>query len=89
MVMPSLQNALQVVDNDGPDMVQFVRCKAMIRTQHDRGQPKLTHHALAAHVDMGGFLTIKAVEEKTIQAWNIGNSWHAIRLGKFKRKMES
>jgi len=38
---------------------------------------------------MGGFLTIKAVEEKTIRAWNIGNSWHAIRLGKLKRKMES
>jgi hypothetical protein len=25
----------------------------MIRPQHDRGQPKLTYHGLAAHKDMG------------------------------------
>jgi hypothetical protein len=54
MVIPCLQNALQVIDNDSPDMVQFVRCKAMIRTHHDKGQLKLAHHALAARVDMGG-----------------------------------
>ena len=61
----------------------------MIPSQHDWGQPELTHHALAAYMSMGGFLTIKAVEEKTVRAWNIRNSWHAIRLGKFHRKMKS
>jgi hypothetical protein len=25
----------------------------MIRTQHDRGEPKLTYHALAEHVEIG------------------------------------
>jgi hypothetical protein len=25
-------------------------------------------------------MAIKAVEEQTIRAWNIGNRWHAIRL---------
>jgi hypothetical protein len=27
-------------------------------------------------------MAIKAVEEKSIGAWNIGNCWHAIRLEK-------
>ena len=52
----------------------------MIRTQHDRGEPKLAHHPLAAYVDMRRFMTIKAVEEQAIRAWEIGNRWHAIRL---------
>jgi hypothetical protein len=37
----------------------------MIRTQHNRSQPKLRDHTLAAYVDMWGFMTIKALEEKS------------------------
>jgi hypothetical protein len=45
---------------------------------HNRGQPKLTYHTLAAYVDMWGFMTIKAVEEKAIRAWDIGNCRHGL-----------
>jgi hypothetical protein len=51
----------------------------MIRTQHDRHQPKLTDHTLTAHMDMWGFLTIKTVEEKAIRPWDIRNCRHAVR----------
>src|SRR5262245_58478227 len=49
----------------------------MIRTQGKRGQPKLTHHPLAAHMDVRWFVTIKAVEEQAIGTWKIGNRGHA------------
>src|SRR5262245_50926787 len=49
----------------------------MIHTQGNRGQPKLTHHPLAAHMDVRRFMTIKAVEEQAIGTWNIGNRGHA------------
>jgi hypothetical protein len=52
----------------------------MIRTQRDRRQPKLTHHPLAADVDMRWFVTIKTVEEQAIGAWDTGPRGHAIRL---------
>jgi hypothetical protein len=52
----------------------------MIYTQGNRGQPKLTYHTLAAHMDVRRFMTIKAVEELAIGTWNIGNRGHAIRL---------
>jgi hypothetical protein len=45
----------------------------MNRTQHNKSQPKLTYHTLAAYVDMWGFMTIKAVEEKATRAWDIAN----------------
>jgi hypothetical protein len=51
----------------------------MIRTQHNRSQPKLTYHTLAAYVDMWGFMTIKAVEEKAVRARDIGNCRHGMR----------
>jgi hypothetical protein len=51
----------------------------MIRTQHNKSQPKLTYHTLPAYVGMRGFMTIKAVEEKAIRAWDIGNCWHGMR----------
>jgi hypothetical protein len=54
----------------------------MIRTQRDRGQPKLTHHPLATDVDMRWFVTIEAIEEQTIGAWDIRNCGHTIRLEK-------
>ncbi len=52
----------------------------MIHTQGNRGQPKLTYHPLAAHMDVRRFMTIKAIEEQAIGTWNIGNRGHAIRL---------
>ena len=52
-----------MLQNDASDTVQFARGKPMIRTQRDWHQPKLTHHPLATHVDMRGFVTIKAVEK--------------------------
>ena len=57
----------------------------MIHTQGNRGQPKLTYHTLTAHMDMGRFMTIKAVEEQALGTWNIGNRGHAIRLKLFKK----
>ncbi len=54
----------------------------MIGTSRDWRQPKLTHHPLATHVDMRWFVTIKAVEEQAIGAWDMGNRGHAIRLEK-------
>ena len=80
MVMPCLQDVLAVVQNHGPDTVQFAGGKSMIRAQGHWGQPKLAYHALAAYVDMWGFLAIKTVEEKAIRTWDIGHCWHAIRL---------
>jgi hypothetical protein len=67
---------------NGSDAVEFAWGKPMIRAQRDWSQPKLTHHPLAAHVDMRRFLTIKAVEEQAIWAWDIGNRWHASHLEK-------
>src|SRR5262249_16269104 len=80
MVMPCLQDTHQVFHNQDANPVQFVWCKAMIHTQDNQEQPKLTHHPLAAHMDMRRFMTIKAVEEQAIGTWNIGNRGHAIRL---------
>jgi hypothetical protein len=80
MVMPCLQDMLKGLQYHGSNAVEFAGRKPMIRTQHDRGEPKLAHHPLAAYVDMRRFMTIKAVKEQTIRAWESGNRWHAIRL---------
>jgi hypothetical protein len=61
----------------------------MIHTQRDRDQPKFTHHTLTAYMDMWGFMTIKTVEEKAIWTWDVGNCWHDIRLGKFRRNKKT
>lgn len=60
----------------------------MIRIQYDRCQPKLTHHALTAHVNMQGLMTIETVEEEAIRAWNIRNRWHDVRLEKSQEERE-
>ena len=70
------------VNSMNADAVEFAGGIPMIRTQRDWRQPKLTHHPLAAHVDMRRFLTIKAIEEQAIGAWDIGNHWHASDLEK-------
>src|SRR5215468_10017138 len=57
----------------------------MIHTQGNRGQPNLTHHPLAAHMDVRRFMTIKAVEEQAIGTWNIGNRGHASALSSCKK----
>ena len=44
----------------------------MIGTQGNWGQPKLTHHTLAAHMGMRRFMAIKAVEEQRDRSWDIG-----------------
>jgi hypothetical protein len=64
----------------GADAVEFAGGKPMIRAQRDWSQPKLTYHPLTAHVDMRRFLTIKAIEEQAIGAWDIGNRWHVSHL---------
>jgi hypothetical protein len=56
----------------------------MMHIQGNRGQSKLTHHTLAAHMDVRRFMTIKAGEEQAIGTWNIGNRGHAIRLQLFQ-----
>jgi hypothetical protein len=82
MVMPCLQDVVQILQYKGADAVEFARGKPMIRAQRNWSQPKLTHHPLAAHVDMWRFLTIKAIEEQAIGTWDIGNRWHASHLEK-------
>ena len=67
MVIPCLQNLIQVADNDGPDRIQSVRCTAMIRPQHDRSRPNLHTMGLQRTKTLGT-LTIKALAEKTIRA---------------------
>src|SRR5262249_283179 len=79
-----LQDTRQVLNNKGANPVQFARGKAMIHTQGNRDQPKLTHHTLAAHVDMRRFMTIQPVEEQAIGTWNIRNRGHASALSYFK-----
>src|SRR5262245_54588657 len=59
MVMPGLQDTRQVLHNKGANSVQFARGKAMIYTQGNRGQPKLTYHPLTAHMDVRRFMTNK------------------------------
>jgi hypothetical protein len=71
---------LKVFQYNGSDTIEFAGRKPMIRTQHNRSEPKLAHHPLAAYVDMRRFITVKAVEEQAIRAWDIGNCWHSIRL---------
>lgn len=71
---------LKVLQDNGSDAVELAGRKPMIRTQHDRGEPEFAYHPLAAYVDMWRFVTIKAVEEQAIRAWNIGNRWHTIHL---------
>src|SRR5262245_2580458 len=80
VVMPCLQDAPQVLQNKGANPIQFAWRKAMIGTQCDRCQPKFTDHTLPAHMDMRRFMAIKAVEEQTVGAWDIGNRGHATRL---------
>src|SRR5262249_16734810 len=80
MLMPGLQDTREVLHNKSTNPVQFARGKAMIHTQGNWDQPKLTYHALAPYMDVRRFVTIKAVEEQAIGTWNIGNRGHAIRL---------
>jgi hypothetical protein len=82
MVMPCLQDVVSILQDKGADAVEFAGGKPMIRAQRDWSQPKLTPHSLAAHMDMRRFLTIKAIEEQAIGAWDIGNRWHASHLEK-------
>jgi hypothetical protein len=59
----------------------------MIHTQGNWGQPKLSHHPLAAHMDVRRFITIKAVEEQAIGTWDIGNCGHATCLKLFQENV--
>ena len=52
----------------------------MIHTEGNGGEPKFTHHPFALDVDVRRFLTVKAVEEHPVRAWNIRNRWHVIRF---------
>ena len=52
----------------------------MIYTEGNRREPKFTDHPFALDMDVRRLLTVKAVEEHPVGAWNIGNRGHAIRL---------
>jgi hypothetical protein len=84
--MPCLQNVFQVVDNDSPDTVQFVSCNVMIRTHHDKGQPKLAHHALAAHVDVEGYGQSKLKKKKRNGPGSSGSAGIPSTLGSSRGK---
>src|SRR5262245_56485564 len=80
VVMPCLQDTPHVLQNQGTNSILFTRRKPMIVTQCDRSQPKVTEHTRTTHMDMRGFIAIKAVEEQAIGSWDIGNRGHAVRL---------
>jgi len=52
----------------------------MIHTEGNGREPKCTDHPFTLDMAVRRLLTVKAVEEHPVGAWNIGNRGHAIRL---------
>jgi hypothetical protein len=68
------------VPESSPESGSVPGGEAMIHTAGDGRQPKFTDYLFALDMDVRWFLTVKAIEEHPIGAWNIGNRGHAIHL---------
>jgi hypothetical protein len=74
--MPRLQYSIPILNNDTTNTIEFYRRKTIIGRQNDRRKPELAQTVFAAHMNVRRFVTIETVEEETIGARDVANSWH-------------
>jgi hypothetical protein len=74
--MPRLQYSIPILNNDTTNTIELYRRKTIIGRQNDWRKPELAQTVLAAHMNVRRFVTIEAVEEETIGARDVANSWH-------------
>jgi hypothetical protein len=69
-----------LLQNHRSDAIQFSGREAMIYTEGNGREPKLTDHPFTLDMDVRRFLTVKAVKEHAVGAWDIGHRGHARHL---------
>jgi hypothetical protein len=76
MLIPRLPDLVQILDDDFPKAVQFLRSKTVIIRQGDGIQPEFADFSISTHVRMSRFITVKAVKKEAILAGNARNCRH-------------
>src|SRR4030065_3511 len=66
VLMPCLHYFVSVVYNLFPYRIEFFRRKTLVLRQCNRVQPEFAKHILSLNMHMHLFITIKAIEEKSI-----------------------
>jgi len=76
VLIPCLSDDLFVRDNQAPNIVGFPSAEPMIPRERHRCQPELAMLAVAANVNVNGFVAIETIEEKPVRSRNTGDFRH-------------
>jgi hypothetical protein len=68
VLIPCLPNAVQIVNDDFPDSVQFLCRKAIVIRRNNGFKPEFANNSVPAHMDVRPFVTVEAVKEKPMGA---------------------
>jgi len=69
--IPSLHNAIQIVQDQLSDVVKFICLESAVCAESNGLKPKLASQTLTSHMNMLRFVAIEAVKEQSIRAGNV------------------